>query len=203
FDQVFGPLLPDDDARLAIEGVDPPEQSELLAGEADVTRLFSKQLSGVVMSAYTGDYLLTEVHQAMPMRDQGQQTTSCPGRVDCSFYKTEPDGSVFDVAIGDFKAPGAIDKTWWEAGEMATKAKSLGRELRGYAYYYGCPQVFCYDGLTLLIIRFQAHDRKAIKQCAADLFVVPNIKAEGGIYPRYALYRLLGDGVHRVKAKSA
>jgi hypothetical protein len=70
-----------------------------------------------------------------------------------------------------------------------------------YAFHYKCPQVFCYDGLKLLILRFKAKDRNDIKTCKPDVFVIPNIATDGPPI-RYALYRLITDGLHRVMAQN-
>jgi hypothetical protein len=72
-----------------------------------------------------------------------------------------------------------------------------------YAYHYKCPQVFGYDGIRMLIVRLRANDREDIKRCNGDMFVIPNIAGPGGIHIRYALYRLMVDGLHRLMATTA
>ncbi|PZD28772.1 hypothetical protein A1F97_10500, partial [Pyrenophora tritici-repentis] len=106
------------------------------------------------------------------------------------------------LAIGEHKAPGIIDSEWSPAGQT-TKSRNLSRELRGYAYHYKCPQVFCYDGVRMLIVRLRANDREDIKRCNGDMFVIPIIAGPGGIPIRYALYRLMVDGLHRIMAATA
>jgi hypothetical protein len=55
----------------------------------------------------------------------------------------------------------------------------------------------------MLIVRLGANDREDIKRCSGDMFVIPNIAAVGGIHIRYALYRLMVDGLHRIMAATA
>jgi hypothetical protein len=55
----------------------------------------------------------------------------------------------------------------------------------------------------MLIVRFRANDREDIKRCNGDMFVIPNIAGPGGIHIRYALYRLMVDGLHRSMAATA
>jgi hypothetical protein len=66
-----------------------------------------------------------------------------------------------------------------------------------YAYDYKCPQVACYDGVRMLIVRFRAKDREDMQTCNGDMFVIPNIAGPDSIHIRYALYCLLVDGLHR------
>jgi hypothetical protein len=55
----------------------------------------------------------------------------------------------------------------------------------------------------MLIVRLRADDREDIQTCNGDMFVIPNIAAVGGICLRYALYRLMVDGLHRIMAETA
>ena len=52
----------------------------------------------------------------------------------------------------------------------------------------------------MLIVRLRANDREDIKRCNGDMFVIANTAGPGGIHIRYALYRLMVDGLHRLMA---
>lgn len=72
-----------------------------------------------------------------------------------------------------------------------------------YADKYQCPQVFCWDGQTLLILQFQARKPENIKDtdCPIDCWVIP---VEGSTCTlRYALYRLMVQGLRRCQASVA
>ncbi|KAK5652623.1 hypothetical protein OQA88_10216 [Cercophora sp. LCS_1] len=67
-----------------------------------------------------------------------------------------------------------------------------------YADKYECPQIFCFDGATLLILQFQASERANIAdaKCEVDCWVIPR-RNDGGCTLRYALYRLLVQGLRK------
>jgi hypothetical protein len=72
-----------------------------------------------------------------------------------------------------------------------------------YADKYQCPQVFCWDGRTLLMLQFRArkpeHIRKA--DCRIDCWVIPVTGSTCTL--RYALYRLMVQGLRRCQASVA
>jgi hypothetical protein len=63
--------------------------------------------------------------------------------------------------------------------------------------------MFCYDGVHMLIILFRARNFEDIQICDPDVFLIPNIAGPGGIHIRYALYRLITNGLHRTMASTA
>ncbi|KAF1366158.1 hypothetical protein EJ07DRAFT_94579 [Lizonia empirigonia] len=194
FDNVFGPLNLDDTNRFGYVIAQAPPIAEFVMKEADVARLFHRQVSGVVLQYFMLMLLVMELDQSGPLG-----MTSFSGVVDTQFLHTATKGL---LAIGEFKTPGVI-ATEWSPARQAEKAKMLGRELREYAYQYMCPQVFCYDGAQMLIARFRANNREDIRRCDGDMFVIPNIAGADGIPIRYALYRLMVDGLHRLMAATA
>ncbi len=70
-----------------------------------------------------------------------------------------------------------------------------------YAYKYQCPQIFCFDHKYLLMIQFRANDVSKIKDanCGVDCWIVPR-RNEGGTPLRYALYRLILQGLRRCQS---
>ncbi|KAF4505566.1 hypothetical protein G6O67_007500 [Ophiocordyceps sinensis] len=78
----------------------------------------------------------------------------------------------------------------WVSTRM--RGKGLLHDFRGYAHKYECPQIFCFDGQTLLLLQFRAREPKDIAEadCAVDCWVIPRINRWGSTL-RYALYRLL------------
>ncbi|KAF1346387.1 hypothetical protein EJ07DRAFT_85290, partial [Lizonia empirigonia] len=194
FDNVFGPMFLDDTTRIAQAVAQAPSTREFVKNEADAGRLFHKQISGVVMSYFASIPIVNELDQSGPLGN-----SSFGGFVDTQFFQV-PTQEL--LATGEHKAPGVIEDEWSPA-QQTSETQDLGRELRAYAYHYKCPQVFCYDGVTMVIVRLRANDREDIKRCNGDMFVIPNIAAVGGIHIRYALYRLMVDGLHRFMAATA
>jgi hypothetical protein len=96
------------------------------------------------------------------------------------------------------------EKAWPRASRVSTFLCEMtcAYHIR-YAWQYNCPQVFCYDGAQMLIVRFRANNRDDIKTCNGDLFVISNIAGADGIPIRYALYRLMVDGLRRLMAATA
>jgi hypothetical protein len=54
----------------------------------------------------------------------------------------------------------------------------------------------------LLILRFRAESPEDIKTCQADCWLIPHTSSASTASIRYALYRLISDGVHRIIANS-
>lgn len=75
--------------------------------------------------------------------------------------------------------------------------------LFSYAHHYKCPQVFCFDGLHLLLLRFRAGQANQIRSqdCAVDCWVIP--VGNDNCTVRYALYCLVREGFHRIIGQEA
>lgn len=69
-------------------------------------------------------------------------------------------------------------------------------------YKYECPQMFCFDGETLLLLQFRAtrKDQLDNENCNVDCWVIPR---DCGILLRDALYRLLTQGFRRYQGMLA
>lgn len=70
------------------------------------------------------------------------------------------------------------------------------------AVTYQCPQVFCFDGLTLLMLQFRASQPMRMFRSAleVDVWVLPR---ETSVTPyRFALYRLLVQGLRRCQGNT-
>jgi hypothetical protein len=122
FDTVFGPMALDDTNRITQTVVQVPSTQELVTNEADVGRLFHKQISGVVMPYFASIPLALEADQTAPLG-----ATSFTGSVDTQFIQFSTKGL---LAIGEHKTPGVIDSEW-RRGRQTSKSLALGRELRG------------------------------------------------------------------------
>jgi hypothetical protein len=121
FDEVFGLPNTDDTTRFGHAIAQAPQTAELVKNEADVVRLFHKQISGVVMQYFIGMPWATELDQSGPLG-----MTSFGGDVDTQFLHMATKGL---LAIGEHKTPGVI-ATEWNPARQAEKARRLGRELR-------------------------------------------------------------------------
>jgi hypothetical protein len=122
FDNVFGPMLFDDTNRTAQAVAQAPQTAEFIKNEADVVRLFHRQISGVVMQYFTSIPLSKELDQSGPLG-----ATSFSGFVDFQVVRF-PTQEL--LAIGEHKTPGVIESEWSPA-RQSSKSRNLGRELRG------------------------------------------------------------------------
>ncbi|KAK4098395.1 hypothetical protein N658DRAFT_518025 [Parathielavia hyrcaniae] len=149
-------------------------------GRADCELWFHTEVSNVVLAAWTqyGRANISEEVDAMYGVDYAKSTVV--------------------LAIGEMKR-NLIRPDLWQSGNPSglVSQQMLSRELRGYAYNYQCPQVYCFDGETLILLQFQAQKPDNILEanCPVDCWVLPRI---GSAVPlRYALYRLLAQGFRR------
>jgi len=123
--------------------------------------------------------------------------------------------------IGEMKR-NLITPQDWQTGDISSKGsqKKLSQELRGcvaytyctsynnakynsYAHKYRCPQIFCFDGQTLLLFQFRTPrlDKIIDEDCPVDCWVLPRTSSYCTL--RYALYRLLAQGWRRCQGMSA
>jgi hypothetical protein len=72
-----------------------------------------------------------------------------------------------------------------------------------YAHKYQCPQVFCFDGETLLLLQFRAsrESRLEEKDCPVDCWVLPRLTSYTTL--RLAMYRLVVQGFRRCQGLHA
>ncbi|KAF2022823.1 hypothetical protein EK21DRAFT_82274, partial [Setomelanomma holmii] len=59
-----------------------------------------------------------------------------------------------------------------------------------------CTHTFVFDGVHLLILRFQAGSQADIPTCHVDCWIIPTKFTQGTASIRYAFYRLLSDAFH-------
>ena len=73
-----------------------------------------------------------------------------------------------------------------------------------YASKYRCPQIFCFDGRTLLLLQFKATVASDIKSpdCIAECWAIPRVNPTG-VSLRHALYRFLAQGFRRCQGMCA
>lgn len=76
--------------------------------------------------------------------------------------------------------------------------------MHSYAYKYACPQIFCFDNSYLLMIQFRAQRVSDIQDatCEVDCWILPRDNTKGTPL-RYALYRLLVQGLRRCQGETA
>ena len=72
-----------------------------------------------------------------------------------------------------------------------------------YVDKYECPQIFCWDGQTLLMLQFRARKASQLREvdCPVDCWVIP--ATESACTLRYALYRLMVQGFRRCQARAS
>ncbi|KAI9783631.1 MAG: hypothetical protein M1816_001222 [Peltula sp. TS41687] len=194
---MFGPEQDDDRVRLAANTSHSlVSDRELLGSEGDVRRLFFKALSGPVRQAWS---YFPHLRKRAEARAPGLPSSATVAGIWFSYLCGGQDRC---VAVGELKRPGTIISTDWEDRVPSDRTKNLGKELRGYAHKYNCPQVFCYDGESLLILRFRASSREAIQDASCPIGACLTKNSSGGpgtATARYALYRLIVDGFRRVQ----
>ncbi|SMQ52160.1 unnamed protein product [Zymoseptoria tritici ST99CH_1A5] len=199
----FGRLDEADDVRLSQPfSSQNLGHAEMVSSEGDVTRHFHVYIHQPVRAAWASRPFLA-------FRDRVETpdmaTVDATMVVDYMVQAPTPPGVAAAVAvIGEFKKPGVIIQDEWDQDAAPSeRTHKLARELLGYAYHYNCHQVFCYDGLHLLILRFQCIGRNDIKSCDPKCWVVPTGFGGVDVTVRRALYSLVRDGYQRIQGRSA
>ncbi|KAH8656430.1 hypothetical protein BGZ61DRAFT_434371 [Ilyonectria robusta] len=166
-----------------------------LDSEEDGIQWFHTEISNVVLSAFASHpSLLQTSHEKALSETRTEQT------VDIS-YSVSHGKERMPVAIGEFKR-GLIKPEQWQNGKLIHSQQIiLSQELRGYAHKYACPQVFCFDNYSFLMLQFRARNKHDIKdaKCDVDCWILPREDMHGcySTTLRYALYRLLVQGFRR------
>ncbi|KAF5252257.1 hypothetical protein FANTH_2813 [Fusarium anthophilum] len=106
------------------------------------------------------------------------------------------------VAIGEMKR-NLLEEDWQDGTIVSASQKKLSQELRGYAYKYRCPQVFCFDGSLLILLQFRAYRLESLKDeaCPVDCWTIPIEGSSCSLW--YGLYRLLAQGWRRCQGEFA
>lgn len=193
FERALIPEQPDDAQRKAMLAFPPNRRSWRLQTEADISSWFHHEVSNIVLAAWADQPRVIQQAEINPLSMETVRET-----VDFMYSMKTQEGDRIPVISGEMKR-NLIDARRWMGGRLPQGPQSLlSQELRGYAYKYSCPQVFCFDGQTLLLLQFCATTREMIAspQCEVDCWVVPS-ENRGGCTLRYALYRFLVQGLRR------
>ncbi|KAM0439584.1 hypothetical protein ACHAPT_000676 [Fusarium lateritium] len=182
--------MDDEVKRMSEVGQPPNSRHWRLETEADIEHWWHTEISDVVLAAWRRYPTIVQTDHTNPLRK-----TDIPENAD-STYAMYLNGSRAPVVIGEMKR-NLIRVDSWYQGTLTEPQQRLARELRGHADKYQCPQVFCWDGRTLLILQFRAQTASDIRDanCEVDCWLLPlntNICTL-----RYALYRLLVQGLRR------
>ncbi|KAK3933729.1 hypothetical protein QBC46DRAFT_401384 [Diplogelasinospora grovesii] len=198
FEEAFLPLYDDDVLRMNEPAVAPNSRGWRLEVEADCENWFNSEISNVVLAAWTRCPSVLQTSHNKPLTDE-----NISENID-STYSTKIGNRRVPLAIGEMKR-NLITPQDWQTGDISSKGaqKKLSQELRGYAHKYQCPQVFCFDGQTLLLLQFRASklDKISDEDCPVDCWVLPRTSSYCTL--RYALYRLLAQGWRRCQGMSA
>ncbi|KAH6622675.1 hypothetical protein F5144DRAFT_336230 [Chaetomium tenue] len=198
FEPAMLPLYDDDVIRLASPAVPPNQRVWRLDTEADCELWFHTEISNVVLAAWNECREITQSsHIKPPSVDRISE------EVDSTYtVKLNMDRTV--LVIGEMKR-NLLRNDWWQKGDLgsAPGQAKLSKELRGYADKSQCPQVFCFDGATLLLLQFRANRPEDIKDARrpVDCWALPTSSSKAPL--RYALYRLLVQGFRRFQGMCA
>ncbi|RSL86981.1 hypothetical protein CEP52_015658 [Fusarium oligoseptatum] len=190
FDTAFLPLMEDEEKRMSEIGQPPNARHWRFETEADIEHWWHTEVSDVVLAAWQRYPAIVQTDHTAPLGDK-----NIPENVD-STYAMYLGSSRAPVIIGEMKR-NLIRVDAWCQGTVNEAQQRLAQELRGYADKYQCPQVFCWDGRTLLILQFRAQTASQIRNedCEVDCWILP---LNTGICTfRCALYRLMVQGLRR------
>ncbi|KAK5999104.1 hypothetical protein PT974_01493 [Cladobotryum mycophilum] len=177
FDAALLPEYDDDALRMSFGAYPSNPRAWSLASEEDCRGWFDAEISNIVLAAW-GHY---------------------PGVISVS--QPTPASNKVINGLGVIKQ-NVIDVGEWLVGSLFTyRQRQLSRELREYAYAYDCPQVFCFDGKSFLMLQFRVDSPEFIKDpdCPVDCWVFPRDNV-GGCAIRYAFYRLMAQGLRRYQS---
>ncbi|KAK3317210.1 hypothetical protein B0T19DRAFT_479337 [Cercophora scortea] len=136
----------------------------------------------------------------LPLLADDDNTAKSSETIDVVYALDHPRLENRPLAVGVWKR-NIIDPVPWQTGRLRPSGfqSNLSRELRGYAVKYKCPQVFCFDGVFLLLLQFRAATREDLKKedCEVDCWILPRKNSVGGCTLRYGFYRLLAQGFRR------
>ncbi|KAK0655405.1 hypothetical protein B0T16DRAFT_451094 [Cercophora newfieldiana] len=193
-------LIDSDDTilRASVEARRPNDRPWRLECEADCELWFHTEISNVVLAAWNQYPRVTQSSHIKPPREN-----NISEEVD-SMYCVKDGQTKTVLAIGEMKR-NLIKPRYWQAGNISSSSnqEKLSKELRGYAAKYRCPQVYCFDGETLLLLQFQATREADIEDanCRVDCWVIPRENSYTTF--REALYRLLVQGFRRLQGNRA
>ncbi|POR35496.1 Uncharacterized protein TPAR_04311 [Tolypocladium paradoxum] len=192
FESCFLPELADDRLRMAAFAFPPNYRRWRLDTEGDIVNWFNTEVSNVVLPAWSACPALLQTAEAKPL--SAATISQCADTT----FSVKPANTACAVAIGEMKRNLIEPDDWCTGSIEKSSQKTLSRELRGYADKYECPQLFVFDGATLVILQFRARNKEEVKHpgCEVDCWVIPR-NNPGGCSLRYALHRLLVQGFRR------
>lgn len=171
--------------------------------EGDTVRDFFQNIAFPVSLAWDGAFFQERSESGTPGPTHHNKTVD-------QLYSWTVAGSMESErceVIGELKQHGVIEPDEWNGGkEKSNMTQRLGKEIRGYAYLYDCPQVFVYDSVHLLMVQFHAKNKEGIRSvnCTIDVCCVPRSSADPNMCTaRYGLYRLVWRGWIRLIATKA
>ncbi|KXX77148.1 hypothetical protein MMYC01_207562 [Madurella mycetomatis] len=198
FERAFLPWDADDSLRTTVHAVSPNHRTWRFESEADCELWFHSEISNIVLPAWNQFPVVTQTSHTKPPR-----VDNISEEVD-AVYSVRFGGGRTVLAIGEMKR-NLVDARLWQRGNIYSNAgqKKLSQELRGYADKYQCPQVFCFDGETLLVLQFRANKVEDIleENCPVDCWVLPRESSNTPL--RFALYMLLAQGFRRFQGMCA
>ncbi|KAK3373652.1 hypothetical protein B0T24DRAFT_271170 [Lasiosphaeria ovina] len=188
----------DDDAlRSQQYAVSPNMRSWIFDSEADCELFFHTEVSNVVLAGWRSYPLVRQTSHMKPLGSNNAES------VDAT-YLAGPGDNMTVIVIGEMKK-NLIDARSWQSGNIMGNSpqEKLSKELRAYAHKYQTPQVYCFDGETLLLLQFRASKAADILShtVKVDCWVFPREKTNVPL--RYALYMLLSQGFRRFQTMNA
>ncbi|KAL8404049.1 hypothetical protein RB594_009056 [Gaeumannomyces avenae] len=189
------PRFSDDQLRLNTLVQRPNRRPYRLDTESDMALWFHTEISNVVLAAWNDTPAVLQTSEAKAWTEQ-------PGMEIADVTYSLVGGDRPPLVIGEFKR-NLVRRDQWQEGR--NPSKPLSRELRGYAHKYKCPQIFCFDGETLLLLQFRANipDQIQREDCRVDCWVIPRENAAGGCTLRQSLHNLLVQGFRRCQGYAA
>ncbi|RGP77279.1 mycothiol acetyltransferase [Fusarium longipes] len=198
-DNVLLPLLADDlQLRMKQTVHETNERVWRLDTEADVENWFNSEVVSVVLTGWAKWPQVMQNSHTKPLRTDIKESVD-------SVFAVKIGGQEQTIAIGEYKWNLISERQWNSPNAITNKRQEhLSQELRGYAFKYGCPQVFSFDGFYLILLQFRAKSVEDIRHrdCPVDCWVVSATR-DGAVPLRVALYRLLMQGWRRVQGNSA
>ncbi|KAG4254570.1 hypothetical protein FPRO03_06910 [Fusarium proliferatum] len=196
FEEAFLPLQADDELRFRQRAVPPNNRHWRLETEADCENWFHTEVVNVVLSAWHAYPAMTQMSHTKPISEE-----NIAENVDCVF-PVRVGNTRRTVAIGEMKR-NLLEEDWQDGTIVSASQKRLSQELRGYAYKYRYPQVFCFDGSLLILLQFRAYRLESLKDeaCPVDCWTIPIEGSSCSL--RYGLYRLLAQGWRRCQGEFA
>lgn len=188
----------DDLVRYNEPAFPPNERRWYFETEADCQLWFTTEISNVVLAAFNRYPNILQTAEGKSLTE-----ATLPETVDLS-YTVKFNGIEYPVVIGEMKRATLHPVKEWYDGVLDRKSsKQLSQELRGYAHKYQCPQIFCFDGLNMLLLQFRADgpEEVASADCTVDAWIIPRENSTSTM--RQALYYFLCQGLRRCQARAS